>query len=494
MGYKTIFRSIFFIISSLFSLGVILKIILLSPYILPAGDDYFGAMHLAKNGFWKENLFIYQTWDARYTATFLSTGFFALGGFKYYGLGALFLIAATLASSYFLLTRLVPKEYSRVRLLGFVFIFWVFYWLIAKPDATGNADFVFVGQFLYNAGSYCYQTSIIFLMLILASSIDFHRAESQKSQVICGVMILIEAFFLIGTNEGTAVMMILISLYGLYQGWNNAGKIKNRHLNLWIALCFFLIASLIFLTYASGDQQRMMYYDMMSDIYSLDHDWVFSMEIATSQSLFLVLFFLLNPVTWFLSWLLYPELKALMVRRQSYLPEQDFWVILLGLIWVGFFTVAWSMGCVAPPRYYGVMAILGFLGSLSFWVLCAEKIKSKILIFLGPWMAGIGLVLMLIFYAVLLPVLPAINLALEKGALFKKSYEHIVDRMIQSKKDQAQELVLTKTEFLPNVPLLDYFISAPAYRFATQNTENQKTQLLAEDIAYYYGIEKVILK
>ncbi len=506
-------RTVFLIAVFIVAFSILIQLIWLSFYFVPAGDDFFGIKYLAKLGFWGVNKFVYDSWDARYTATFLSISFFNWIGPNYYGFSGLILIALTLISFFWLFLHLVSQDYfeshvyPRCRLASFTLIFWAFYWVLAKPDVIGNSDFVLVGQFFYNAGAYCYQTSLILMALIFSGLIDFHRAvspRSTRSRGVLGGLIIICLFLLVGTNEGAVLMMMLSIFYGLYRflvdpiKQNKNSQRFSSNLLFWILMFFILTALLIFVIYASGDQQRILYYQMKPDIYFLDHDWLFSITNATTETFFLLIFFIGNPVVWFLAWLFYPELNSFMKARSHWLPEQDFWVILIGLIWVGFFSVAWSMGCDAPPRYYGLMATLGFFTSLGLWTLWAEKFRQRFLrknklAWLGLVIAGISLVLSIGFYQDFLPVMSDLPVAIKKGPEFKKSYENIVKKLKQAQAEKQKEIILTPAEFLPQVPLLDYFIALPRHRFENNLNMNERTKLLAEDLAYHYGVDRVVI-
>ena len=175
--FRFLIKNFFLIGGLVFSAYFLIHLFLLMPYFLPAGDDLFGAKQLLDKGFWGMNSFIFMSWDARYTATFLSSSFFYLGGLDHYWLSGLFLLIASFFSYYFLFAQIIPRDpennfyrnnfYRHWRLLSFTLVFLTGYLAISKPGATGGANFVLVGQFLYNAGSYCYQTSLIFSFLIL---------------------------------------------------------------------------------------------------------------------------------------------------------------------------------------------------------------------------------------------------------------------------------------------------------------------------------------
>ena len=442
-------------------------------------------------GFWGVNYFIFLSWDARYTATFLSAAFFQWTGLKYYGLSAFCLIIATFGSSFLLASRLAPKDYSYWRLSGFTLIFWVFYWLIAKPDALGGADFVLVGQFLYRAGSYCYQTSLILVFLIVSFLIDFHQTQSKTYRKILWVLIITSLILLVGTNEGTAIMMFLVIVYGLYKSFSNP-----VNLNLWLVMCFVLGGVLVWMIYGSGDQVRVFYYQIKPHLYPMDHDWVFAISLGLSQTLFLMLSFLLNPVTWFLTWLLYPELSGFLKTRASWISEQDLWVIVIGLIFVGFFSDAWAMGVYVPPRYYGVMATLGFFASLGLLTCMSEILREKFkylkqISWPGFVIAGISLILTIYLHQVLIPVVSDLSIAISKASLFDASYKNIVKKLELAQAKHQDQIILSRAEFLPEVPILDYFVSIPSSRFEGPVSLEERTKSLAADLAFYYGVKKV---
>ncbi len=105
---KNFFSNNFFLILGLlFSAYFLINLFLVIPYFLPAGDDLFGAKQLLDKGFWGMNSFIFMSWDARYTATFLSSSFFYLGGLDHYWLSGLFLLIASFLSYYFLLREIL---------------------------------------------------------------------------------------------------------------------------------------------------------------------------------------------------------------------------------------------------------------------------------------------------------------------------------------------------------------------------------------------------
>lgn len=500
------FKNIFLLLVSIFSIYFLINLFLLIPYFLPAGDDLFGAKQLLDKGFWGMNSFIFMSWDARYTATFLSSSFFYLGGLNHYWLSGLFLLIVSFFSYYFLFAQIIPAKtehsqnffYRHWRLFSFTLVFLVSYLAISKPGATGGANFVLVGQFLYNAGSYCYQTSLILSCLILGLLIQYFR-DFNKAKFALIIFLL---FLLAGTNEGTAILILLIFLYGLYQTSLNPiflkHKINSSYLNTWILLFLALFIFMVLVIKSPGDQARILYYQLKPDQFPGTYDFVLSTGFSIWQTFFLLFYFLINPLSWLLAIIFYPELKAFRLLRQKLLPREDYFLIYLGLIFIGFFLVAWEMACFAPPRYYGVMATFGFFLVLDVLVSLGELIKLKIGFlnknyFLIIFQIILFLIL-IVFNQTFIPVLSDLIKSRPIAQKFDQTYFSIIQELKTAQKQGQKEIVLRQDQLLPRAPILDYFIAVQNAHIQDEVTEDQRRASLAKDLAVYYGVDTVLLE
>jgi len=523
--FNYFFKNIFLIFSLIFCLYFLINLLLLLPYFLPAGDDLFGAKQLAEKQFWDMNRFVFMSWDARYTATFLSSLFFYFGGLKHYWLSGVLLLFTSFAAYYFLLLKLIPSQlnysglYRYVRIFIATFLFLIAYLIIAKPGAIGGAQFVLVGQFFYSAGAYCYQTSIIFTVLILGclinlnkylnKNLNFKKLKIKKLKITGLVIIILFLLFLLaGTNEGTAIMMALVLIYGVYQSAKSASAKSgnNLKLNLFLVFLFTLLVLMVVVIQSPGDQNRMLYYQLKSDEIPGTHDFVLSFGLAIWQSFFLIFYFVLNPLSWLLVSLISPELKMFRKFRKNLAPSEDYFLITLGLIFVGFFLVAWTMGRLAPPRYYGVMATLGFFISLDFLIGFWEFLELKILKINGlkkllknkNYVLNIFqifcIVILIIFNTQLIPLISNVHQARLTAQEFDRVYFSIVHDLKQAQKLGKKQIILKPDQVFPTAPILDYFIAYQKSLVPHKLTDVQRRDALAKDLAVYYGVDTVLLE
>ena len=497
-------RPIFWVLSLFFAFAITVKILTLLFYVQPVGDDFFGVSQLAQKGFWGANKFIFETWDARYTATFLSLGFQKIIGFRYgYGLSGLFLICITwlgfFTLFYFLLSEINSRFILKFLKAGvFTFVFWAVYWIIAKPDVTNGADSILIGQFVYNAGAFCYQTALVLSALSLVWMIYLFKFKNKKNffYIINYLIFLFILFLIIGTNEGSALMILCLLLYALAQqvikhGCRNKSQYQSQinnfsALNFW-ALSFFCFAmGCVIVFYSLGDQVRMLYYQTYPDQWPYLKDWISSTQGVVSQSFFLILFFLINPIIFLFAWIFYPELKAMLKFSTQWVPLADLFCLLLGLIFLGFFSVVWTMGNFAPPRYYGVMAVLAFWLVLNIWTVIFIYFETVLLIIknnkllnLFKFLFSIFLLflLILIIYArnFFIPVWHDLGAAIQAGPEFKLQYDKLWDSLekAHARGETSAWIDGPPMMVFPKVKLLDY---GELYKSRKNGPEKYKTE------------------
>ncbi len=209
----------------------------------------------------------------------------------------------------------------------------------------------------------------------------------------------------------------------------------------------------------------------------------------------------MNPLTWLLACIFYPELKLFRGFRKNLLPKEDYFLIFMGLIFVGFFLVAWEMACFAPPRYYGVMATLSFFLVLDLISGLGEFIKLKFR-FLNQNYCSYFLIIfqiilfliLIVFNQVFIPVLSDLIKSRPIAQKFDQIYFSIIQELKTAQKLGQKEIILKRDQLLPQAPILDYFIAVQNAHIQNLVTEDERRASLAKDLAVYYGVDNVVLE
>lgn len=498
-------RTVLLALTSLISLLTLFLLLWAAFYFRASGDDLWGAHYLGIHGFWGMNRYQMQHWGGRYTSTFLSLAFFSLGGLNQYWLTTLLLFAVTLPAFYYLFGALLPTNTRKMHCLAFSLILMVLDMVVAKPGAFGGAPFVLVGQYFWNAGAFCYQTSIILLCFILGllfrhfgkeAAPGLNRGTNLTPRL--WTLLVISTLLLCGTNEGAAIMFLLICIYGMWRTYSS------KTFNTWFALFFLLLICLAVVYFIPGVQIRMYYYHLKPDLYPYTNDWVLAIGLSAKQLAELFFYYLINPAIWLVSLILYPQLKAIRSRLTELAPMLDLYLMFMGLCFVGFFLAAFAMGVTAVPRYYSVMALIGLFGMMLFCAQCLDWFIHKIetgkktgplfprkresLSFL---LAFIFAVLTLVYFRRYLPVYPAVIKAIKGGPLFVQKYENLLDKVKQAKLNSQHSIAISKSELVPDVPLLSYTFKNPQAAFSEKPTLLEQKTMLVKNMGFYYDVKNI---
>lgn len=477
-------RTLFLWLSAAFSIGCLSLFLIVAFYFPASGDDYWGAHFLAIHGFWGMNLYQMTHWGARYTSTFLSLSVQYLIGLEHYWFTALSLFVLTIPAFYYLFCALLPETYPRNRVLALSLILMVLDMLIAKPGADGGAALVLAGQYYWNAGAYCYQISVVLLCVILGSL----ARDRYKLLTYCSM------FLICGTNEGAAIMLLLITIYGMWQNFNTS------KFTTWFWLFFALVVNLGFLYLIPGLQIRVYYYHLKPNLYPLTNDWVLATQLAFHQTIELFFYYLINPVLWLMVWVLFPEIDMIRIRLKSMMPMLDVYLIFMGLVFVGFFAVGYAMGIAAVPRYYSLMALIALFGAMLFLCSCAKRLSAEpALAFLIAPKVSLMIAMLCLAISIVTAgkVIPNFNnaiAAIKQGPLFMRQYNRLEEKLVKAKEQGLKQIKLLPAEFLPNTPILNYTFLSPQLQTDTIPSYADKQREFVKGMGYFYFGKKLTVQ
>ena len=224
-------------------------LVVLSFFNHATADDYFALYNEQRYGFTGLQQFIYMHWGGRYFSNLIAA-IFSSNGFlvHHYYVHTLLLVALTLIASY------------------------IFVWVISRyliNNAIVNRERIILASLLtivqfaiypelstalyWFSSAVTYQTSVILLMLLVATTIKMLQETNSKTTSLLFAIQIVLVLACNGSNEVSAIfsgvlMLILLILYK---------KKFNAHLGKIIILALIYAISIIAVIIAPGNRERM---------------------------------------------------------------------------------------------------------------------------------------------------------------------------------------------------------------------------------------------
>ncbi|MEO8210813.1 MAG: DUF6056 family protein, partial [bacterium] len=328
---KKNFYNYFENLSILFLCLTILPFLILSIYVNPCWDDYMFTSVALENGFFKAQHFWYIYWQGKFLANAIFSSinpllFKSMVGYK---IIPIVLIVSFIISSYFLIKEITSKSISNKEILIFTLVFCSLYLFKMANVALG---------FYWMTSSVTYQLANIFMMILFVLILKFFREDNSKKKSIQRIFIIILIFAIVGLNETS--MIILVVLLFLILAVN---FLVNKKIN-WQLFLFFLTSILAFsiVYFAPGNLVR-------EANYPEKHQLVNSlMQSGTTLIKYISYRILDTPILLFTILFIPVSIKIISSKKfeQSFFSINPVYSIMLFLIilFCGFFTSFWAAG------------------------------------------------------------------------------------------------------------------------------------------------------
>jgi hypothetical protein len=341
----------------LFSLVLcLLPFLILTLFSNPSYDDYCHAAKTLELGFVNTQRSFFHTWNGRYfSMAVLSLGPLTSGSFTGYKIFALLIILLTFISIFlFLSVILLPGAALVDRLIAASLITALF--SNQMPDITEG--------YYWMPATVCYQLAniltLIFFVLVAASN---GKRQSMRA------LLLALAFFLViaitGSSEPSMIfLLLLLSLITI-----RAFSIRSSNRRVWLAFLAVAIACAVIVILAPGNAVRGSHFPER-------HRLFFSLGQSLIEAARYTVKWLVNPA-FALSTILYVPVadsfsdRTELLRRHFHIRPIHSLLLLLVIIFLGFFAPLWSMGMVGPERTMNqvyFIFLLGWFVNISVWV------------------------------------------------------------------------------------------------------------------------------
>lgn len=341
----------------LFSLVLgLLPFLILALFSNPSYDDYCHAAKTLELGFVNTQKSFFNTWNGRYfSMAVLSLGPMTTGSFTGYKIFALVIILLTFISVFFFLSViLLPGEALFDRLIAATLIVALF--SNQMPDITEG--------YYWMPATVCYQLANI-LTLCFFALVAKSNAKGQSARAV----LLTSAFLLViaitGSSEPAMIfLLLLLSLITI-----RAFSIKSSSKGVWLAFLAVALVCALVVILAPGNAVR-------GSHFPEKHRLFFSLGHALIEGARYSVKWLTNPA-FILSTILYVPIayrfadRTELLRRHFYIHPFTCVLLLLVILFFGFFAPLWSMGLVGPERtmnHVYFIFLLGWFINISVWV------------------------------------------------------------------------------------------------------------------------------
>jgi hypothetical protein len=342
-----------FLFSLLLSL---LPFLVLTLFSNPSYDDYCHAAKTLELGFVNTQKSFYNTWNGRYfSMALLSLSPVISGSFTGYKIFALIIILLTFFSLFFFISVVLLPGAARVDRLIAASLIAALY-SNQMPDITEG--------YYWMPATVCYQLAniltLIFFVLVIR---DDERGQPARG------LLLSFAFFLIVAITGSSEPSMIILLLLLALITTKAFSIRSSTRRIWLAFLTVAVVCAIVVIAAPGNAVR-------GGHFPERHRLFFSLGQALIEAARYSVKWLVNPA-FVLSTILYVPLayrfsdRSVLLKRHFYIHPLTSLILLLMIVYLGFFAPLWSMGLVGPERTMNQVYfffLLGWYINISVWV------------------------------------------------------------------------------------------------------------------------------
>jgi hypothetical protein len=419
----------------LFSLlTAILPFLILTLFSNPSYDDYCHAAKTLELGFINTQKSFFNTWNGRYfSMAVLSLSPVTAGSFTGYKIFAFVIILLTFISTFlFLSVMLLPGAALIDRLISASLITALF--SNQMPDVTEG--------YYWMPATVCYQLANILTLLFFVLVAKTHEKRQPARAVLLSL-----AFFLVIAITGSSEPSMILLLLMLSSITIKAFSIKSSTRRVWLAFLTFAIVCALVVILAPGNVVR-------SSHFPERHRLFFSLSQSLIEAARYLLKWLANPA-FILSTILYVPFaykfsdRSVLLKRHFYIHPFTSLILLLTIVYLGFFAPLWSMGLVGPERTMNqtyFIFLLGWFINISVWV-CYFKEKHGLEIASLP----------VYVYLICLPLIPLALLfsnntkAAVKDLVSGRAYHY--DQALRERRTQFEQCA---RERVSNCPVKKY--------------------------------------
>lgn len=342
-----------FLFSLLLSL---LPFLILTLFSNPSYDDYCHAAKTLELGFVNTQKSFFNTWNGRYfSMAVLSLSPVTNGSFTGYKIFAFVIILLTFISTFFFLSViLLPGAALVDRLIAASLITALF--SNQMPDITEG--------YYWMPATVCYQLANILTLIFFVLVV-----KSQEQRQSARAVLLSFAFFLVVAVTGSSEPSMIFLLLLLTSITIRAFASRSSDSRLWLAFLTVAAVCAFVVVAAPGNAVRGSHFPER-------HRFFFSLGQSLIEAARYLLKWLANPA-FVLSTILYVPIadrfsdRSELLKRHFYIHPLTSLLLLLIMIFLGFFAPLWSMGLVGPERTMNqvyFIFLLGWFINISVWV------------------------------------------------------------------------------------------------------------------------------
>jgi hypothetical protein len=352
------FTKVVFAIALLLSIAPFLVV---AFFCHPAADDYCHAAKTLELGFVGVQRYWYSSWNGKYFSMML----FSLHPLVYGSIGAykavaIIVILLTFASIFSFLNTVLKSSFPLIdKLIAATFITALF--SNHMPEVTEG--------YYWMPGSITYQLAGILTLFFFSSTIKtFEARKGRKALWFTLSCILLVA--IAGCAETSMVVVFLLLVSIAVKAFRN--KVRTR----WFWLSFLVLTTLCALVViiAPGNSVR-------SSFFPNRHRLLFSLGFSLAQEVRFLFKWFSNPALVLGTILFVPIAVKLsdridLLRKRLYTHPLIYLLLLLGVVFMGFFPAYWSTGLLGQHRTVNLVYfyfLVGWFINLAIWVSCFKQ-------------------------------------------------------------------------------------------------------------------------
>lgn len=358
-----VFKNLFVGKRRLKNLVLLLLLLSLSPFLIltfychPAYDDFCITIHILNHGFIQRQIDMYSRSGGRYFATALLTVFDPLTSESFRGYKALAFLIIVL--SFVALFSLVAGFFKsgvsrRDKLIATAFLLALF--SNQTPEVTE--------MYYFMTGAIVYQLATILTLFFFALVIRLSE-QSKPVKLLMTILACVLIIAIVGSNETSLLILaILIFTITIYV-WLNRSEERWR----WLIFCFVTIVCGAIVILAPGNAVRARFSPPGQHLFG------YSVGMSIRQEISFLSIWLSN-FAFVLSTILFIPFVATLVDKSRLLKNIRVHplistLLLLLLLFIGFFPVYWSQGMMGQHRTVATVYfffLLGWFLNIVIWI------------------------------------------------------------------------------------------------------------------------------
>jgi preprotein translocase subunit SecG len=349
---------------SILGILAILPFLIISIYVHPTTDDYIYHYIGKEFGLWDAQIYWYNNWSSRFTASFImSIESIISGSYLIYKLISVLLILSLCFVSYHLSSILFPKLTTKaiIELTSFFIIIFLF----QLPSVNDG--------FYWMPGSMNYMLGNVLTFLFMSFIVKLIYKKNNKHLIISTLLL----FLIYGTNEISMIILNVILIIILFYRYYIVKRI-NRSVSILVMVSLLLT---IFVLMSPGNAIRAS--KISNNHMFFDSVWESILLTKTYVGIWLA-FILLMSIYFFASF------KKDRVHEWRLFNVNP--LLILGSVFfvtaISFFPAYWSNGAIGPPKRLINATYFFFLSGFIYFILslcCYFKNNSSEFISYSKW-------------------------------------------------------------------------------------------------------------